>query len=109
MEKKTTNVRYEFLSYETGPTGNFQTTLVLNKPASVKFILCGTGGATDFCIINNSFQLDPLGSLAIPLRNPSELILDNNINEIDNTIYSIRILSALNTIQLKIVIKYLVS
>ena len=112
MEKKTTNVRYEFISYETGTTGNFQTTLVLNKPASIRFILTGTGGSTgDFCIINNSYNLQPI---FIPSPGPSriypsELILDNNINEIDNTIYSIRIVSALNTIQLKIVVKYLVN
>jgi hypothetical protein len=106
MEKKTTNVRYEFLSYETGPTGNFNTTLVLNKPASIQFILAGTGGATDYCIINNNFRLDPIGFVGA--RNPNQLILDNNINEIDNTIYSIRILSALNSIQLQIVVKYLI-
>ena len=104
--EKTNNVRYEFLSYETGPTGNFNTTLVLNRPASVKFVLAGTGGATDYCIINNNFRLDPIGFATA--RNPSELILNNNYGEIDNTIYTIRILSALNTIQLNIVVKYLV-
>lgn len=108
MEKKTTNVRYEFLSYETGPTGNFNTTLVLNKPASIKFILCGTGNINDYCIINNNFRLDPIGSTTIPNHNPNELILDNNINEIDNTIYTVRILSTANSIQLQIVIKYLI-
>jgi len=102
------NVRYEFFSFETGPTGLFNTTLVLNNPASVKFVLTGTGGAPDYCVINNLYNLQPIGSAIIPPVYPFELILNNNINEIDTTVYTVRILSPGNSIQLKIVVKYLV-
>jgi len=109
MNIKRQNVRYEFISYETGPTGLFNTTLVLENPASIKFVLTGTGGATDFCVINNLYNLQPIGSAVIPPRLPYELILNNNFNEIDKTIYTIRINSALNSIQLKIIIKYYIN
>lgn len=108
---KRQKIKYEFFTYETGPTGNFTTTLVLNNPASVKFVLTGTGGSTgDFCIINNAYNLQPI---FIPTPGPSriypsELVLNNNLNEIDTTVYTIRVLCVLNTIQLKIVVKYLI-
>jgi hypothetical protein len=108
MKLDKSNIRYEFYSFETGPTGNFSTTLVLNKPASIQFILCGTGNVNDFCVINNLFNLSPIGTLIAPRELPFELILNNNLNEIDNTNYTIRIQSPLNSVQLKIVCKYLI-
>jgi hypothetical protein len=108
---KLQKVRYEFYSYETGPTGLFNTTLVLDNPASIKFVLTGTGNTTaDFCVINNLYNLQPINLIVPgpPRIYPSELILNNNFNEIDKTNYTIRILCNTNTIQLKIVVKYLV-
>jgi hypothetical protein len=106
---KRQKVRYEFYSYETGPTGTFNVTLTLDKPASVRFILTGRGLLqSDFCTINNLYNLQPI-FLTTPGPDrifPSELILQNQINEIDVTDYQIRIQNATNTVTLKIVAKY---
>jgi|LakMenE01Jun11ns_1017448.scaffolds.fasta_scaffold9922629_2 hypothetical protein len=107
--KKRQKVRYEFYSYETSVSGNFNVTLTLNNPASVKFILTGIGTLTsDFCTINNLYNLQPifLVTPGPPRIFPSELILQNQINEIDVTDYQIRIQNATNTVVLKVVVKY---
>jgi hypothetical protein len=108
MKKIKQKVRYEFYSFQTGPTGVFNTTLVLENPASVKFILTGNGGVTDICTINNAYNLQPVGifTSAIGANFPCELILENNENEIDITNYSINITSPANSINLKVVAKY---
>lgn len=108
MAKKQ-KVRYEFYSYETGPTGTFNVTLTIEKPASIRFILTGTALlASDFCTINNLYNLQPINiNVPGPPRIfPSELILQNQINEIDITDYQIRIQNATNTVTLKVVAKY---
>jgi hypothetical protein len=108
--EKNKNIRYEFYSYEAGPTGTFNTTLVFENPASLKFVLVGNGGLADQAIINNVYRLDPLNNFVTGLaKNPYELILNNNINEIDKTVYTIRINNpTINTIILKVIVKYLI-
>lgn len=109
MAKKQ-RVRYEFYNFQTGPTGVFNTQLVLENPASIKFILTGTGGATDLCTINNAFNLQPIGIFTSPIgaNFPYELILENNQDEIDVTNYTINITSPANSINLKVVAKYFI-
>jgi hypothetical protein len=107
MIKKKQKVRYEFFNFQTGPTGLSQQTLVLENPANIKFVCTGTGGANDSVIINNSYELKPIGIFTtIGSAYPYELILNNNINEFDVTNYSIRIISPANSINLKVVVKY---
>ena len=110
MKKVRQKVRYEFYNFQTGPTGITQINLVLENPTSIKFVLTGNGGATDECIINNTYNLQPLGIYTSVggANYPYELILNNNINEIDITNYSIRITSPANSINLKVVAKYFI-
>jgi len=108
--EKTQNIRYEFYSYEAGPTGTFNTTLVFENPASLKFVLCGNGGLGDEAIINNIYRLNALNTFISGVaKNPYELVLNNNLNEVDKTVYTIRINNpTINTIILKVIVKYLV-
>lgn len=103
-------VRYEFYNFQTGPTGVSQITLVLENPSSIKFVCTGNGGANDLVTINNAYQLQPIGIVAtgIGVLYPYELILNNNLNEIDVTTYSLRIISPANTINVKVVAKYFI-
>jgi hypothetical protein len=106
--KKTNNIRYEFLEFSPNfVTGRFNTTLVLDNPASVKFLYVGNGGANDTIVINNVYTLEPLRNFLLNTsNNPYELILNNNINEIDKTIYSITINGISPSCLLKIIVKY---
>jgi hypothetical protein len=107
MIKEKQKVRYEFYNFQTGPTGISQQTLVLENPASIKFVCTGTGGGADQVIINNTYILCPINVFMTGVPQfPFELILNNNINEIDVTNYSIRITSPANSINLKVVAKY---
>jgi len=89
--KKTQKVRYEFFTYS-GQVGVIATQInvKIENPASVKFIFEGAAGS--FAVINKTFLLSPV----IDTNNgtavyPSELILNNNLNEIDTTIYQLLI------------------
>ena len=108
--KNRQKIRYEFYNFQTGPSGVFNTTLVLENPASIKFVLTGNGGATDLCTINNAYNLQPIGifTSAIGANFPCELILENNQDEIDITNYSINITSPGNSINLKVIAKYFI-
>lgn len=110
MSIKRKEVRYEFFKYQTGPTGLSTVTLVLDNPASIRFIATGGGTPFDKVTINNAFNLVPIGYTFVGNPNyPYELILDNNSNEVDKTIYTIRIESPANTIDLNVIVKYLVN
>lgn len=85
---KKQNVRYEFFNYGASGTILAQT-LVLNNPASIKFVLLGSSG---FCTINNVYQLQGSGIVfqgGATAQYPYELNLNNNIGESDVTNYKI--------------------
>ena len=86
MKKERQNVRYEFFPYNA--SGNvLNQTLVLNNPASVKFVMFGSSGT---CTINNVYTLQGCTAVFNGTSNsPYELILENNSDEIDNTTYKI--------------------
>jgi|688.fasta_scaffold987349_2 hypothetical protein len=76
--------------------------LVLDKPASVWFQVLGAGGG--FVIINNLYRLEPFQNSNSALGVVDwQLKLDNNVNELDVTNYTIRFAGAS---QLTIIIKY---
>lgn len=107
MIKKKKKIRYEFYNYDS-PIGNVTSrTLVLNNPASVKFIGTDAVAGNSLTIINNSYKLqsviDFVGGTAIY---PYELILDNNIDEEDFTIYTIIMKPSS---QLKVIAKYYIN
>ena len=106
MIKKKTKIVYEFMQfYCPTATTNFQQTLVLINPASVKFYNT-SGNPLGMVIINNNFNL---GSPTAPIGTnpyPTNLILDNNINEIDETIYQINLISGTS---LKVIVKYYIN
>lgn len=87
-------VRYEFFTYS-GVAGVFftQINLKIENPASVKFI--NIGPPATVVIINNIHILaccrDFVGGTSLA---PYELELTNNVNEIDATIYSLKISGA---------------
>jgi hypothetical protein len=78
-----TKVYYEFRTVDR------DTTLVLDRPASITFQVLGTG--TQDITINNTYIIrgrsDSLGGTR---KYNWELVLTNNVNEIDVTIYTIR-------------------
>ena len=91
-----TKVLYEIRQIETDQI------LVLDKPASVWFQLLGAGGG--FVIINNIYRLEPFQNSNSALGVVDwQLKLDNNVNELDVTNYTIRFAGAA---QLTIIIKY---
>ena len=107
MPIKKQKVRYEFYNFQTGPSGVSNTTLVLDKPASVKFVVTGAGLGADLVTINNAYQLQSVNLFTtIGSQYPYELILENNQDEIDITNYSINIFSPANAITLKVIAKY---
>jgi hypothetical protein len=108
MEKTKKAIRYEFLEFSPNfVTGRFSQTLVLNNPASVKFVYVGNGGVNDRIVINNVYTLEPLRNFLLNTSiNPYELILNNNIDEIDKTIYSIQIFGTTAGCMLKVIVKY---
>lgn len=92
-----TKVYYEFRSFDR------DTTLILDKPASVTFQVAGLGA--DDIIINNTYILRSRGdSLNGTFKYPWELTLNNNENETDITNYTIRF-TALGYV-LQVIIKY---
>lgn len=65
-------------------------TLVLNKPASVRFLVLASSPGTGFALINNVYQLNSfVDTNSGTSFSPSELLLENNDNEIDVTQYTI--------------------
>lgn len=103
---KKQKVRYEFYNFQSTNL-DFSTTLVLNNPASVKFICTDSNLANAKTIINNVYVLQGL----VDFTNgtafyPYELILDNNENEIDVTNYTIKLQP---NSELQVVAKYYVN
>lgn len=91
-----TRVLYEIRQIQTDQI------LVLDNPASVWFQLLGAGGG--FVIINNIYRLEPFqNSNSAGGVVDWQLKLDNNVNELDVTNYTIRFAGAA---QLTIIIKY---
>lgn len=88
-------VRYEFYNFENSAIGNVaQFNLKLEDPASVKFEFVSFLPGTQIATINKIYNLDSIlntnnGTAVFP----SQLILENNSDEIDSTIYSIVIFS----------------
>jgi hypothetical protein len=83
---KRQKVRYEFYKFE-APIGAVTRTLTLSNPASVKFLMTGSGGANT-CLINNTYRLQPIGLFTNGTAVfPYELTLENNENELDMTDY----------------------
>ena len=94
MEK--TRIYYEFRTINTNQT------LVLENPAQVTF-QC-TGAPTNGVVINNIYRLETrIDAQSISFNSPWELVLNNNLNEIDVTQYTIRFIGTCN---LDIIIKY---
>jgi len=103
---KKQKVRYEFYNFQSTSL-DFSTTLVLNNPASVKFICTDSNLSNAKTIINNVYVLQGL----VDFTNgtafyPYELILDNNENEIDVTNYTIKLQP---NSELQVVAKYYVN
>ena len=93
MEK--TRIYYEFRTIQTNQT------LVLENPAQVTFQCIGALG--DSLVINNNYRLSSRIEAFTNYTEPWELVLNNNVNEIDVTDYTIRF----NTpCVLNIIIKY---
>jgi hypothetical protein len=110
MKIKRQKVNYQFYTFQSGVTGVSNNTLVIDSPASLKFILSGNGGANDFAIINNNFTLEPIGKwLSSTSTHPYELIFDNNLNEVDITTYQIFMSSPANAITLTVIAKFFVN
>lgn len=108
MAKKQ-RVRYEFYNFQTGTTGLSNNTLVLENPASVKFVVTGFGVGGDIVTINNAYQLQSINLFStIGSQYPYELLLENNQDEIDVTTYTINIVSPANSINLKVIAKYFI-
>ena len=82
-------VRYEFFRFSGNGVLTGQTyTLKLEQPAEIKFI--ATGGPLGGVIINKNYVLEVYRRTTIgAATNLPELILSNNVNEIDVTIYTI--------------------
>lgn len=92
MEKKPQKVTYEVITVDgTGNINGITQTLKLSNPASIKFI-CLSFGIGSRATINNNFQLQAYKDSTNPLTGlePFELILNNNINEIDVTQYTVK-------------------
>ena len=104
--KKRQKVRYEFYNYQS--TGlPLSTTLVLNGPASVKFICTDNNPLNAKTIINNTFVLQAVTDFTTGnALYPYELLLDNNENEIDVTNYQINLQP---NSELQVVAKYYVN
>ena len=86
-------VRYEFFKYS-GVLGTLttQVNLKIENPASIKFVCVGP--AFTGALINNTYFLSPcVDFTAGATQAPYELVLNNNINEIDITTYSIVLVS----------------
>jgi hypothetical protein len=103
---KKQKVRYEFYNFQSTSL-DFSTTLVLNNPASVKFICTDSNLSNAKTIINNVYVLQGL----VDFTNgtafyPYELILDNNENEIDVANYTIKLQP---NSELQVVAKYYVN
>ena len=106
MQRKKQKVRYEFYSYEASSSAPFNQTLVLNNPASVRFVSTDSNLGNCRTIINNQYVLQAL----VDFQNgtaiyPYELVLINSVDEEDVTQYTI--LMKPNS-QLKVVCKYYV-
>ena len=106
MNIKPQKIVYEFLQYycpTATPVNNV--TLVLIKPAKVIFFNT-SGNPLGMVTINNNFKL---GSPTAPIGTnpyPTNLFLDNNQDEIDETTYQINLISGT---ELKIIVKYFVN
>jgi hypothetical protein len=86
---KKQNVKYQFLQYSSTTTDTLQVNLVLNGPASVQFI-CKGPATIGRVLINNIYNLDSVESFISGVaKHDYQLILNNNINEIDTTNYTI--------------------
>ena len=90
-----TKILYEFRQIETDQV------LVLDKPAQITFILFGSGG---FATINNLYKIQSFADSKSALGYLDyKLVLDNNVNEIDVTNYTIRLVGGQS---LTLIIKY---
>jgi hypothetical protein len=86
---KNKEVKYVFYQYQADSINTAFFTLVLNNPASIKFVCTGPSGVAR-ALINNIYYLDSLAGFTLGTSNyPFELILNNNINEVDTTSYTI--------------------
>ena len=88
---KDRKVRYEFFSY-TGTVGVLvtQINLKIENPASIKFTCLGS--PFNLAVINNIYYLNPIIEFVNgTAQAPYELILENNGDETDVTIYSLKL------------------
>lgn len=107
---KYNKVRYEFYKFDADPLGiSKQYTLVIGNPANVRFIALSPVGTISQVIINNSYILNNYYQSNDPLLGtaPFELYLDNAVNEIDRTNYSILIFGPDTTVH--VICKYYVN
>jgi len=94
-----TKVYYEFRTFDR------DTTLVLDRPASISFQVLGSG--TDDITINNTYIIRSRQDAFFGTgKYPWELTFENNVNEIDVTTYSIRWPGTLPAQVLTVIIKY---
>ena len=92
-----TKVLYEFRQIQTDQI------LVLDNPASITFQMLGSGG---FVTINNLHRLQSYAESNSPLGLFDwQLTLNNNVNELDVTNYSIRF-AVPGIVSLNLIIKY---
>jgi len=95
MEKKKRQaVRFEFFKYEGDPVlFTRQYTLKLGKPAEVTFFCQSPIGSSGSATINNAYNIQSYNDSINPLLAvaPAIVTLKTNINEIDNTNYSLLI------------------
>lgn len=91
MSIKKNKVHFEFFKFTCFGSGTtYQNTLVLNSPASVEFILTGTLAGVGNALINNIYSLDTFASVVNGTAiYPSNLKLQTNLNELDDTTYKI--------------------
>jgi hypothetical protein len=89
------------------PTIDQNRTLVLDNPASIKFVVEGgsIAGNQQFVTINEQIALQPYtDTLTGIAQAPYQLILDNNSDELDTTQYQVKVPAGAI---LKIICKYI--
>ena len=105
-KSKKQKIKYEFFIFAGDTVNPKQYNLKVENPAEVRFLYTSTI-ATGICIINQVYTLQTYRETNLGVASfPFELILKNNLDEIDTTIYQILITP--NT-EVRIICKYYVN
>jgi hypothetical protein len=88
---KNQKIRYEVFTYSNpDPTVTSSFRPVLNTPASIEFFVTSAGFGAGQVTINNQYNLNTIQEFITGTANYDyKLILNNNINEIDVTDYTL--------------------